>query len=289
MFRIGEFSKIAMTAVSQLRYYDQIGLFQPGHIDEFTGYRYYSAAQLPELNRILAMKELGLSLEQIKELVEDNVSAEELRGMLMLKKAQVMQGLQSEMKRLHHIEARLHQMEKGDDSAPDDVIIKSLPRQHLFGFRTILPSLMDGPAYRIEINELVPKKIHERDLGYFAAIIHNDGFSIQDVDAELGYLMEKESAELLQLSSGHQLRSRVLDAVETAACIVRVGGMEKGYDCYGDAGHWLEANNYQLAGPIREVFIKQVPMERIDEMVCEIQMPITLKQETDLSRIVTKT
>ena len=95
MFRIGEFSRIAQTPITQLRYYDEIGLFQPEHTDKFTGYRYYRAAQLPDLNRILAMKELGLTLEQIKRLVADDVSAEEIRGMLSLKKAQVEQELQS--------------------------------------------------------------------------------------------------------------------------------------------------------------------------------------------------
>lgn len=81
MFRIGEFSKIAQTPISQLRYYDRIGLFQPAHTDQFTSYRYYSAEQLPDLNRVLALKELGMTLEQIKRLVLDHVSADEIRGL----------------------------------------------------------------------------------------------------------------------------------------------------------------------------------------------------------------
>ena len=97
MFRIGEFSKISQTPITQLRYYDEIGLFQPEQIDEFTGYRYYSASQLPNLNRILAMKSLGLTLEQIQKLVVDQVSADEIRGMLALKKAQVEQELRSQI------------------------------------------------------------------------------------------------------------------------------------------------------------------------------------------------
>ena len=112
MFRIGEFSKIAQTPITQLRYYDQIGLFQPEQIDQFTGYRYYKASQLPDLNRILAMKGLGLTLEQIQRLVVDSVSADEIRGMLSLKKAQIEQELQGQMMTLRQIEARLKQVEK---------------------------------------------------------------------------------------------------------------------------------------------------------------------------------
>src|SRR5262245_12572379 len=65
MFRIGEFSRIARVSCRLLRYYDEIGLFTPARIEQASGYRYYSAAQLPRLNRILVLRELGLSLEQI--------------------------------------------------------------------------------------------------------------------------------------------------------------------------------------------------------------------------------
>src|SRR5262245_41254592 len=89
MFRIGEFSKVAQVPGSLLRYYDEIGLLKPAHLDPETGYRYYSARQLPRLHTILALKELGLSLDQIRHLVVAEVSEETLRGMLTLRKAQV--------------------------------------------------------------------------------------------------------------------------------------------------------------------------------------------------------
>jgi len=134
MFRIGEFSKIAQTPITQLRYYDQIGLFQPEQIDRFTGYRYYKASRLPDLNRILAMKGLGLTLEQIQRLVIDSVSADEIRGMLSLKKAQIEQELQDQMMTLRHIEARLKQVEKEGELSSDDVIIKEIPAQPYYSY-----------------------------------------------------------------------------------------------------------------------------------------------------------
>lgn len=62
MIRIGLFSKLSQVPVKTLRYYNEIGLLEPAEIDSFTGYRYYSVTQLPRLNRILALKDLGLSL-----------------------------------------------------------------------------------------------------------------------------------------------------------------------------------------------------------------------------------
>src|ERR1700739_1765752 len=112
MFRIGEFAQIAQVSSRQLRFYDQLGLLQPAHTDSRTGYRYYSIRQLPRLNSILALQELGLSLEQIGPLLKDDISPAELRGMLIMKRAQVAQGLREKEVRLRHIESRIAQIDK---------------------------------------------------------------------------------------------------------------------------------------------------------------------------------
>jgi DNA-binding transcriptional MerR regulator len=75
MFLIGEFSKIAQVSKRLLHSYDEIGLLNAAFIDSNTGYRYYSARQLPHLNCILAPKELGLSLDQIKRILQANASS----------------------------------------------------------------------------------------------------------------------------------------------------------------------------------------------------------------------
>src|SRR6201993_341766 len=111
MFRIGEFSKIAQVSGRLLRYYDEIGLLIPESIDPETGYRYYSARQLPQLNRILVLKELGLSLEQIARLLDQETSVDEIRGMLNLRKAQIAQSVEEESKRLRFVETRLQQID----------------------------------------------------------------------------------------------------------------------------------------------------------------------------------
>ena len=87
MFRIGDFSRVARVSCRLLRYYDELGLLKPMRVEAGTGYRYYSAAQLPRLNRILVLKDLGLSLEQIRPIVDGDVSAGELRGRLLMRRA----------------------------------------------------------------------------------------------------------------------------------------------------------------------------------------------------------
>jgi DNA-binding transcriptional MerR regulator len=80
VFRIGEFSHIARVTTKLLRFYDRLGLLTPAHVDPATGYRFYTADQLPRLNRILALKELGFSLDEITDLVEAEVPATEPYG-----------------------------------------------------------------------------------------------------------------------------------------------------------------------------------------------------------------
>lgn len=82
MFRIGMFAKLCGIAVSALRYYDEIDLLKPGYVDQITGYRYYTSDQLPRLNRILAFKEMGLPLDDIRRLLHEDIPTEQLQTML---------------------------------------------------------------------------------------------------------------------------------------------------------------------------------------------------------------
>jgi DNA-binding transcriptional MerR regulator len=86
MFKIGDFSRIARVSCRLLRYYDELGLLKPAIVDRDSGYRFYGAAQLPQLNRILVLKELGLTLDQIGRATSSAVSADELRAMLLIRR-----------------------------------------------------------------------------------------------------------------------------------------------------------------------------------------------------------
>ena len=86
MIKIGDFARLSQVSVVTLRYYDEVELLKPVKVDAFTGYRFYSADQLPRLNRILALKDLGFSLEQIRLMLVDGLSFEQLRSMLTMQR-----------------------------------------------------------------------------------------------------------------------------------------------------------------------------------------------------------
>ncbi len=88
MLKIGEFAQVGQVSIATLRHYDQCNLLKPLALDPDTGYRYYSLDQLPRLNRIVVLKDLGFSLQQIAQLLEENLPLEQLQGMFKLKEEQ---------------------------------------------------------------------------------------------------------------------------------------------------------------------------------------------------------
>ena len=113
-------------SVRMLRHYDTIGLLRPACVDPATGYRFYQASQLAELNRVIALKELGFTLQQVQSILAEKVSAAELRGMLKLRRAEIQALLEAETTRLARVEARLLTIEDEARAPANGVVIKRL-------------------------------------------------------------------------------------------------------------------------------------------------------------------
>src|ERR1700683_828124 len=126
MFSIGEFARHGRVSVRMLRHYDAIGLLRPASVDAATGYRFYQARQLAELNRIIALKDLGFPLQRGRAILAEQVSAAELRGMLKLRRAEIHDQIEAETTRLARIEARLLTIEDEARIPLDGVVIKRL-------------------------------------------------------------------------------------------------------------------------------------------------------------------
>ena len=109
---VGEFAESTGVPARTLRYCDRIGLFRPTHVDSVTRYRYYSPRQLQQLTRILALKELGLSLDQIRSLVANDLPPAELRRALRLKRTELRRRLERGRAQLDRVDARLTEIEQ---------------------------------------------------------------------------------------------------------------------------------------------------------------------------------
>jgi DNA-binding transcriptional MerR regulator len=143
MFSIGEFARLGGVSIRTLRHYDEIGLLRPATVDQDTGYRGYAAAQLGRLNRIMALKDLGLSLTQVRRLL-DGVTLGELHGMLVLRRAQLEHEIEQHTNQLLGVEARLRSIAREDDMPADDIVAKTIPAMGVVAIAGRAPGF--GPA-----------------------------------------------------------------------------------------------------------------------------------------------
>ena len=279
MFRIGAFSQIAQVSGRLLRYYDEIGLLRPESIDPETGYRYYSARQLPQLNRILVLKELGLSLEQIARLLEQNTSPDEIRGMLALRKAQIEQSVQEEMERLRIVEARLQQIDVHGQIREPDVVLKSVPAQSFLALRDAFSGMDAIKRLVRNMASIVPSRVSQQSLSHIAVLIHSPIYDPEALDAEVGYLLTANRAKTVRLSEDRVLTVRELPAIHTMATLAHVGRVDDLHQSYGLLGTWVERKNWQIAGTSRELLIQLPRSENEDDAVIEIQLPVSNSDE----------
>jgi DNA-binding transcriptional MerR regulator len=273
MFKIGDFSRVARVSCRLLRYYDELGLLKPAIVDSASGYRFYSAAQLPQLNRILVLKDLGLSLEQIARLMDDGVSQTELRAMLLLRRSDVEQALAVEAERLRQIEARISQID-AEGSVADDVLIRDEPIRRVLTTRQTVGSFAEARDIIRQLAQRPPRRVAKALLGPMIGIAHSSEFEPDAIDVELGYVLNGEPREADAIEADLPLRVRELPGVAHMAVCVRVGLPEHAHLITSKIGRFVAANGYTLAGPGREVFLKPPPLDRMEEAVVEMQFPL---------------
>lgn len=271
MFKIGEFSRLSRVPIKTLRYYHEIGLLEPARIDDFTGYRYYTAVQLTRLNHILVLKELGFSLEQIGQMVDDILPPKQLRGLLRLKRAEIAQQIEADQARLARLDARLRQMEKEVKMPDYEVVIKQVDKIQIAGVRDVVANYQSvGPLY----DELF-SALGQHDLapaGPVMAIYYDEEYKESDVDVETA----------VPVNGGRLPPGRVvireLPGAEMAS-LVRTGPYDDFTPAYQALMGWIEANGYRIIGPNREIYLQGpgVPGVEPADYVTEIQFPVAKK------------
>lgn len=268
MFKIGDFSRLTFVTVKTLRYYDEIGLLKPVKVDQFTGYRYYSAGQLSRLNYIVALKDLGLSLDEIALLVKDNLTPAQMRDIFILKKAELQQRVAEEQKRLDNVEKLLTRIEK-EGSMPDyQITLKKLDPVLVASIREVLPTYgACGPLFG-EIYQYIGMK-GGKPAGPPAFLIHDPEYKEKDVDIEVAIPIAKSIKE------SDRVKVYELPGVEQAASTINKGPYATVSKAYGAILSWCEANGYQPLSPCREIYLTHPDVEKDPtNNVTEIQFPV---------------
>lgn len=275
MFKIGDFSRLSQVSIKALRYYDEIGLLQPARIDEFTNYRYYSAEQLPRLNRILALKDLGLSLEQISDLLHAGVTPEQMGDLLRQKHAEIERQVKEEQQRLARVAARLRQIEQ-EGTLPDyEVVTKPVPAMWIAGVRAVVPTYAEADQlFDALIQFLQAKNVHPANAFPIFSLYHDDGYRERDVDMTIAAVLSR------QTDGTDAVQVYELPAVETMLTAIHHGPYEHLMDGYTALTNFMETHHYCVTGPNRLIFL-QGPFQQTDpaSYVTEIQFPVTLTDQ----------
>lgn len=248
MFKIGEFSQLSRVSVRMLRHYDQLGLLKPSRIDTFTNYRYYTANQLPRLNRILALRDLGFSLEQIGNMLDEEIPPDQLMGMLKLKRAEIEQQMQVEQLRMARLEARISQMNGQDDPNRYDIVVREIEPQLVATYREVAPD-DDRIQYMFEELEVYVTQFNARADRPPISIYHDPEYREENIDAEVVVPLKSvipgtDAIYVLEMAR-----------IPKAACVVHTGDYRTIYQAYNALLSWIESNGYRMKGPIREVYI----------------------------------
>jgi len=268
MFKIGDFSKLSQVSVKTLRYYDEIGLLKPIEIDRFTGYRYYSASQLSRLNRILLLKDLGLSLDQIGRLLQSDLPPDQLRGMLKLRQAEIERSIEEEGARLARVAALINHIEQENTIMSQyDVVIKKVAPVRIASVRDVVANYGAQGELWNELETYLAQQ-NVKPVAPCITVDHNEGYKERDVELEVCEVIDAP------LAATARVRVSELPPIEQMACTVHHGPFNQLSQGYQALMHWVEANGYRFCGPSREVYLQVGSSSDDSTNVAEIQIPV---------------
>jgi DNA-binding transcriptional MerR regulator len=271
MFSIGEFARHGRVSVRMLRHYDTIGLLRPVSVDPASGYRFYQASQLAELNRVIALKELGFTLQQVQSILAEQVSAAELRGMLKLRRAEIQALLEAETTRLARVEARLLTIEDEARPPADGVVVKRLVPVRV-GELTAEAASWEPEAITPVIGPLYGE-LWQRIGSAEVAVAGPAVAYYEDAPGGEGAIVVHAAVPVVA-EAGRDPGFSVVDlpAVEAAAVIIHHGSMDDVMPTGQALARWIDANGYRSAGYVREVTLEWSPDP--EQWVTELQQPI---------------
>lgn len=263
LYKIGMFANMNRVTIKTLRYYGEQKLLTPIYVDEENGYRYYGASQIADLHRILALKNMGFSIEDIRSII----NGEEEKTLLLRKKQEILKEIAALTIKLAEVESYLEK-ENMDLSAP--VLIKKIPE--------VIVCTMEQ---RIEAYDVLFQLMPEMgaEMERLGCICAEPEYCFTHY-LEPGYKEEAILVEVCQAvtekkTDTDKVTFKVLPEVSDAACIFHKGSYDTIHRSYAVLLNFIEENGYEICGNIRESYIDRVwNKDTEEEWLTEIQIPV---------------
>lgn len=268
MYRIGLFSKINKVSIKALRYYDEVGLLKPAFVDEENGYRYYTSEQLPQIHQIIALRQMGFSIDEITSVLRGN----HVTGIFEQRKAELVASLEESKMQMRQIEYYLSCM---DGALPvQQVAMKELPEVLVYSKRFILPCYDEYFKCLPDLGERVTRdnpgiacSIPE----YCFSIYHDGEYRERDIDTEFC------EAVTFRGKDTDEVKFKVIKRVPQAACVYHKGPYSTLGNSYAYLFKWIADNGYTPSEPPRESYIDGIWNKESAEWLTEIQVPVIRK------------
>lgn len=272
MLKIGDFSKLSRISIRMLRHYDEIGILHPECVDDFTGYRYYSEAQLPLAGRIQALKSLGFRLSVIKEILAKYEDTGEVEQFLLVKRKELEEESMEIRQKLRFLDSTLKWLRKDGNLMDYNVTLKTIPERYVASVRQVIPSYeCEGMLWEIMCRELEPQNVQLAVPCYGMAVFHDDGHKEHDPDVEI------QSAVVGKYQDTEHVKFKTVAPIQIASVTYK-GSYDQVSRANAAVANWVVENGYDFDGKSFCIYhVSPAQTSDPEELVTEVCFPVKKK------------
>ncbi|MEL6404795.1 MAG: MerR family transcriptional regulator [Chloroflexota bacterium] len=275
MYKIGAFASLCQISAQTLRYYERLGLLEPEYTDPFTNYRYYTVRQVEQVNRIVALKELGLSLEEIGDLMHDNITTAQIEMMLKLKRTEIQHGIEVQIERVRHIDFHLRLLEQENKMIDLDMTVKPIEATRILSYKATWADDASARQFFEEASAAVRKAdvplVHD-----YVMVFNEHEYERYLEDLEIAFVVADDYDGEVKVGDA-VFTVRTVPAVEQALTVMHKGayGGDKGMpETMRLAFMWMAQNDYEPVPPARISYLALSPAVAEADQLRQIQIPI---------------
>jgi DNA-binding transcriptional MerR regulator len=251
-YHIGEFAELCGVSAKTLRFYDEVGVLRPASVDPRTGYRRYLPKQLAQMASILALKNLGVPLAQVSEFTANRGASADRRAILNDVKRKIEHSMQTATQSLNWINAALDELDSGQ--SPISVIVKRRPAVRIASIRVELRNYAEVARFENELSNALPPEC----VGTLRGVLWHRCADSGSPEAEPFVELKKRAP----LRGAYEIKEL---PEATMACAYSGIDDESGERAYGAVRRWMQIRGYRLAGPKREIYLRNM---------LEVQFPL---------------
>ena len=265
MYKIGYFSSMSKTTIKALRYYEKEGLLKPVYIDQNTGYRYYETSQLVEISKIISLRQIGLSIKDIKNILNGC----DMKSILNKRKKEIKENLTIYTTQLSKINYLLE-----ENNMKNEIFIKEIPSYIIYYSDGIISDFSKIPEFVLQAGAECAKANPNLKCitPNYCYISYLDGeYKEENIKIRYAEAVEEFGEETKQIKF-------MKTTPVTAVCIYHKGSYENLRQSYNIILKYIEDNGYEIIDNVRECYIDGCwNKDNSDDYLTEIEFPVRKK------------